>query len=362
MSDILLAIDKNIQHIGFEAAITDGFKNATKFERQIDDLFIEILASDLTINEHEFRFMIESNANPLSKNKNAIYDGSPLLTCIANERINLAILLINEYDAKLDDNHATYLSVENIKKLVTHGFKLSKKMITWNMGKIELVDYLLEIGISLTEIIMAIDCPYDHGYNSLFYLLEKLMANPCYVPKEKLTELLYHIYDEKDNYDVKYTLTIDHIDFLFKQGINIHYENDYFFVSSFIWDDIHIINYLLSYYDINTRKSRILKYAIRSKNIPIIKYLLDVGIHISDSVIKEAVLHNKEIINLLANYGASPEKMAEIFVKMIYLKNNKTNIGVSHYFVKNGIDLGSILNQCLLSIDDIDNCKNNNQQ
>ena len=168
---------------------------------------------------------------------------------------------------------------------------------------------------------------------------------------EKFNELLLEDNQEKiNNYLFCYSicLTLDEFRYMVENGADPRINNDRLFIEICSGKSVEYLLYLINQCgaDINAQNGKALSRAIKYGNIPVIKFLLESGIVVSDNAIKQAIQKQDSIIAMMMEHGVDPERIAKIFWKH-YMKYYDFIIGKIGLLSKFGVDLNQSIDNCL---------------
>ena len=171
------------------------------------------------------------------------------------------------------------------------------------------LDHLLSIGLDINKIIYIVTITNTPSYwiniDIYQYLIDKAIQLHMYLSQNGISILSNFI--EQHSY---YGISCAKIKLLIEIGIDIHINDDGFFVKSCCKNDFEVLTYLLDDCgcNINAHNSNALQNAIRYSKFDTITFLLERGININEKILRSASRYSK-IMQLFIDHGINLEQL-----------------------------------------------------
>ena len=252
-------------------------------------------------------------------------------------------MFINNYDKCLE-HFPKSSDGEIINLLLDNGFGIRDTLVKKCLPNLQKIKILFNRDVDINLVLSICSCYPDvlMSPESMEFVVEQIIttyANHIY--EEKILSKILTIY-----FVISDSPKINWMKKLLNMGadVHVHYAMDYIFshLCEKKWREDEIIDfyeYLVWQCgcDINTGNSYCLQIAIWKNKSSVVRFLLDLGIKITDACISAALAQDKKYITILMQYGISAEKISEIYVSIM------PNIRNCKFLVERGVDFNKII-------------------
>ncbi|XWV26383.1 putative ankyrin repeat protein [Tupanvirus soda lake] len=142
-----------------------------------------------------------------------------------------------------------------------------------------------------------------------------------------------------------YTRNLDVIKYMVDSGIDPRQSDDQAFVNACVINDFNIISYLVNHCgaNVNAQNGKGLKNLMGHFSENSIKFMIDNGAIVTDVVIFEAI-QESDIISLqaLIKYGIDPNQISRVYWNYMSI-HSSFDIKIMNCFIKNNVDLNQSL-------------------